>query len=155
MNALYRTDRYGHKYQINFEIEDFVVFSCSPELSFDVRSHGIKVKRDIYWDYSLSYDVKDGVLHMTMLEGLFGSAPEIMGVKPDHSRSSRVLTYSFDIPVDYTGVWQIGKDFDFRFWSGDEKAKPTPFSPEVYKQNGFIRFEKGKVIEMELKPREN
>ena len=155
MNDLYRTDRYGHKYQINYLIDDFVVFSCLPELFFDVKAHGIKVKSGIYWDYSLSYDVKNGVLHMTMLEGNFGSASEIMGVKPDHGRSSRVLTYSFDIPVDYTGVWQIGKDFDFRFWSEDEKAKPTPFSPEVYKQNGFIRFEKGKVVEMELKPREN
>lgn len=153
MSALHSTDRYGHKYQINFEIEDFVVFSCSPELSFDVGAHGLKVRQDTDWDYSLSYNIKDGSLYMTMLEGNFGSAPEIMGVRPDHSRSRRLLTYRFDIPVDYTGVWQIGADFDFRFWSEDEKAKPTPFSPEVYKQNGFIRFEKGKVVEMELNSR--
>ena len=155
MSAIYATDKYGYKFQINFEIEDFVVFSCSPELSFDVGAYGLKIRQDMDWDYTLGYNIKDGSLYMTMLEGLFGSAPEIMGVKPDHSRSSRVLTYSFDIPVDYTGVWQIGKDFDFRFWPKNDWKERVPFSPEVYKQNGFVRFEKGNVVEMELKPREN
>ncbi len=155
MSTLYSTDKYGHKYQIIFLIEDFVVFACDPVLSFDVKAHGIKVKKNYYWDYTLCYELKDGALHMTMLEGLFASVPEIMGVKPEHVKSQRIWTYLFDIPVDYTGIWSIGKDFDFRFWSEDEKAKPTPFSPEVYKQNGFIRFEKGKVVEMELNPREN
>ena len=78
---------------------------------------------------------------------------EILGVKPDHSRSRRLLTYHFDIPVDYTGVWQIGGDFDHRFWPKDDRVTPVPFSPEVYKQNGFIRFENGRVTEMKLSPR--
>lgn len=153
MSAIYATDKYGYKYQINFEIEDFVVFSCSPKLSFDVGAYGLKIRQDIDWDYTLGYNIKDGSLYMTMLEGNFGSFAEIMGVKPDHSRSRRLLTYRFDISVDYTGVWQIGSDFDHRFWPKDDKMCRVPFSPEVYKKNGFIRFVNGKVVEMELNPR--
>lgn len=153
MSAIYATDKYGYKFQINFEIEDFVVFLCSPELSFDVGAHGLKVRQDMYWDYSLGYNIKDGSLYMTMLEGNFGSVPEIMGVKPDHSRSRRLLTYHFDIPVDYTGVWQIGSDFDHRFWPKNDRTERVPFSTEVYKKNGFIRFVNGKVVGMELNSR--
>ncbi len=155
MNAIYSTDKYGNKYQIVFWNEDFVVFSCEPELSFDVKAHELKFKKGIHRDYTVSFEVKDGILFMTKLEGDFTKPGEVMGAKPDHIMGSKLWGYLFEVPTDYTGLWQIGNDFDQRFWPKDDRTHRVPFSPEVYKQNGFIRFEKGKVVEMELKPREN
>ena len=157
-------DKYGHRYSNTvwaFE-DDIVVFGCEPPLVFDIKEHGLMGKinkmKPPYDDYGMTYDVKGGSLYLTEFKfeakprfkpaELFGSTP----LKP--YPNLRRYFYTFEPqPVDYSGVWQVGKDFDFRFWQGDEKAKPTPFCPEVYKQNGFIRFEKGRAVEIVLQPR--
>ncbi|MBQ4141226.1 MAG: hypothetical protein IJD70_07820 [Clostridia bacterium] len=155
-------DKYGHKYSNTvwaFE-DDIVVFGCEPPLEFDIKAHGLKIVNKEHKEYDVDYEIKGGMLYLTGLSfesppifkpaELFGSTP----LKP--YPNLRRYFYTFEPhPVDYTGVWQIGKDFDFRFWPGDEKAKPTPFCPEVYKQNGFIRFENGRIVEIELHPRKD
>lgn len=153
-SAHYRTDKYGYKYQINTECE-YSVFGSEPALYFDIKAHGIKLQKWEYYDYLLRYEIRDGSLYLKCFSFipalLFKPAP-LFGVEPE--AYARFYTYYFkDFLVDYTGVWSIGKDFDFRFWSGDEKAKPTPFCPEVFKQNGSIRFENGRVVDIELHPR--
>ena len=63
--------------------------------------------------------------------------------------------FSFDgIPVDYTGTLHIGKTFDDHFWKHDEKETPVPFSPETYRENGYIRIEEGIIIEKVLTVRD-
>ena len=158
----YGMDAYGYNYsnQINNSDADIVVFNCAPPLIFDVKSHGLKIKKRENGDYCLVYEIKEGALYLVSLElepALLFKPGAILGTEPrrPYPNKQRYL-YTFGaIPVDYTGVFRIGKDFDIRFWQGDEKADPTPFCPEVYKQNGFIRFENGRVVETELKPREN
>jgi hypothetical protein len=44
----------------------------------------------------------------------------------------------------------IGRSFDYRYWQHDEKTTPVPFSPDVFKENGYIKFEKGRIIEKSL-----
>ncbi len=156
----YGKDLYGYKYsnQINNYDADTVVFSCEPPLLFDVKAHGLKIKKLEYSDYFLVYEVRDGSLYLCRLEfepALLHNAGKIMGAEPCRPYPNKHrCSYDFGaVPVDYTGIWSIGKDFDSRFWQGDEKAETTPFCPEVYKQNGFIRFENGSVVETELKPR--
>ena len=154
-SAHYRTDKYGYKYKINTECE-YAVFGSEPALSFDIKAHGIKLQKKEYYDYSIRYEIRDGYLYWKDLSfvpaplfkptALFGTEPEVY---------ARYSYYFKDLLVDYSGVWQVGKGFDFRFWPGDEKAKPTPFCPEVYKQNGFIRFENGRIVEIELHPRKD
>ncbi len=153
-------DRYGYKYQNNIwdSDSDIVVFSCEPPLEFDIKEHGLKIITKEHKDYAVDYKIEGGVLYLTGLA--FESTPrfkpaELFGSLPFKPYPTlRRYFYTFEPrTVDYTGVWSIGKDFDFRFWSGDEKAKPTPFCPEVYKQNGFIRFENGRVVDIELHPR--
>ena len=151
-------DKYSHKYSntiCDFE-HDIVIFSCNPPLEFDIKAHGLKIVTRKHEDYGVNYEIRGGMLYLTGLS--FESTPRfkptaIFGAEPSKPYPNlRRYFYTFEPqPVDYTGVWQIGKDFDFRFWQGDEKAKPTPFCPEVYKQNGFIRFEKGRVVETEIK----
>ena len=155
-------DEYGYKCsnQINNYDADFVVFGCDPPLLFDVKKHGLKINKREVGDYDLYYELKDGALYLSRLEfepAFLYKPVQIMGTEPAFPYpNKRRCSYVFgSVPVDYTGVWQVGKDFDFRFWQGDEKANPTPFCPEVYKQNGFIRFENGRVVETELKPRED
>ena len=154
-SAHYRTDKYGYKYQINTECE-YAVFGSEPALSFDIKAHGIRLRKKEYYDYSIRYEIRDGYLYLKDLS--FESTPcfkptAIFGAEPSKPYPNlRRYFYTFEPqPVDYTGVFRIGKDFDFRFWQGDEKANPTPFCPEVYKKNGFIRFEGGRVVETEIK----
>ena len=155
-------DVYGYKYsnEINNYDSDIVVFGCEPPLFFDVKAQGLKIKKREYGDYHLVYELREGTLYLTKLEfepALLFKPRAILGKEPCRPYpNKRRCVYDFGaVAVDYTGVWQVGKDFDFRFWQGDEKANPTPFCPEVYKQNGFIRFENGRVVETELKPRED
>ena len=158
----YVKDKYGYKCsnQINIYDADFVVFGCEPPLLFDVKSYGLRINKREFSDYDLFYELKCGVLYLSRLEfepAFLYKPSRIMDTEPVYPYPNKKrCSYAFgSVPVDYTGVWQIGKDFDFRFWQGDEKAKPTPFCPEVYKQNGFIRFENGRAVETELKPRED
>ena len=158
----YGMDEYGYKYsnQINNYDADVVVFGCEPPLLFDVKKHGLKINKREYSDYELCYELKDGVLYLSRLEfepAFLYKPMRIMGIEPVYPYpNNKLCSYALgSVPVDYTGIWRIGADFDRRFWSEDEKAKPTPFCPEVYKQNGFIRFENGRAVETELKPRED
>ena len=158
----YGKDAYGYNYsnQINNYDADIVVFNCDPPLIFDVKAHGLKIKRLKYSDYNLVYEIKEGALYFVSLEfepALIFKPGVILGAEPSRPYpNNQRCVYTFGaLPVDYTGVFRIGKDFDPRFWQGDEKANPTPFCPEVYKKNGFIRFENGSVVETELKPRES
>ena len=157
-------DQYGHKYSNtvwDFE-HDIVVFGCEPPLLFDIKEYGLmkkinKVKAP-YDDYGMTYDIKGGALYL--IEFKFEAKPlvkppELFDTLPFKPYPTlRRYYYIFEHqPVDYSGVFRIGKDFDFDFWQGDEKAKPTTFRPEAYKQNGYICFEKGKIVEIELRPR--
>ena len=158
----YGKDLYGYKYsnQINNDDADTVVFGCEPPLLFDVKAHALKIKKLENSDYNLIYEIKEGALFLVRLEfepALLFMPGTILGTEPcrPYPNNQRCVYTFGEIPIDYTGVFRIGKDFDFRFWQGDEKANPTPFCPEVYKQNGFIRFENGRVVETELKPRED
>lgn len=156
----YGTDKYGYEYQntISDFDEGIDVFSCEPPLEFDIKALGLKIVTRKHGDYSVNYEIRGGALYLTELS--FESAPRfkptaIFGAEPFKPYPTlRRYYYIFEHqPVDYSGIFRIGKDFDFRFWQGDEKAKPTPFCPEAYKQNGYIRFEKGKIVEIELHPR--
>ncbi|MBQ1195190.1 MAG: hypothetical protein IIX44_03000 [Clostridia bacterium] len=158
----YGKDAYGYNYsnQINNYDADIVVFGCEPPLLFDVKAHALKIKKLENSDYDLVYEIRNGALYLSRLEfepAVLYNVGKIMGAEPCRPYpNKRRCYYAFGaVPVDYTGILSIGKDFDFRFWQGDEKANPTPFCPEVYKQNGFIRFENGRVVETELKPRES
>ena len=155
----YVKDKYGYKCsnQINICDADFVVFGCEPPLIFDVKKHGLKINKRECGDYDLFYELKCGALYLSRLEfepKFLYKSVEIMGVKPIYPYPNKKrCSYIFDsLPIDYTGIWQIGSDFDKRFWPKEDKLQKVPFSPEVYKKNGFIRFENGRVVEMELKP---
>lgn len=155
----YVKDTYGYKCsnQINNYDADFVVFGCEPPLIFDVKKHGLKINKRECGDYDLFYELKCGALYLSRLEfepKFLYKSVEIMGVKPIYPYPNKKrCSYIFDsLPVDYTGLWQIGSDFDKHFWPKEDHLHRVPFSPEVYKNNGFIRFENGRVVEMELKP---
>ena len=46
--------------------------------------------------------------------------------------------------------YYIGKNFNDRYWKYDEKETPVPFSPDVYRENGYMKIEEGKIIEKTL-----
>lgn len=154
-SAHYHTDPYGFRYQIQIATYDgIVIFDSTPPLSFDLKATGVKIKRGRNWDYTVAYEIKDAQLYLCRLEARFLKSPPLFGVEPTNPYSSRVFTYFFEnLPVNYNGLLTIGKDFDYKFWKHEDKARPVPFCKEVYKQNGFIQFENGRIIEQILKPR--
>ena len=148
-------DKYGYRCAIQISSEeDIVVFNSTPKLSFDLKEHGIKIKRSKYHDYTLHYVLKDGQIFLCGFGAgfpFYRKKAQIFGADPYKYDNSKWNHFDFDdIPVEYSGTLSIGRDFDKKYWTEDEKATPTPFSPEVYKENGYIKFEKGRVVEKEL-----
>ena len=71
---------------------------------------------------------------------------QIFDKKAETLNNGKWSIFHFDnIPVEYTGTLSIGRSFDYRYWQHDEKTTPVPFSPDVFKENGYIKFEKGLV----------
>ena len=153
----YNTDKYGFRYAIVFinETDDFVVFDSYPKLAFDFKEHGIKIKRSINYDYTLRYTLKDGRLYFCGFEARFSfwrKRAKLLGVPLTRDVHGRLSRFVFDkIPTDYSGTLTIGRRFDKSYWRDDEKAYPTPFSPEAYKENGYLTLENGVVVKTELK----
>ena len=149
------TDRLGQQYDIDVFCEDgTVVFNSTPPLSLDVYEFGIKLKRKSVSPYTIAYTIKDGALYLTRLDVFSKTTPEIFGVKPKKLHDSDILTYEFgNIPTDYSGTLTVGRDFDMSFWPKDDYANQVPFSPEVYKKNGHIIIETGKVAEVSFSRR--
>ena len=140
------------------EDDDIVVFNSEPHLSFDFRKQGIRIRRSKYEDYVLCYVLKDGQVFLRRFEArlsFFSKKSRLMGVTAEEYNSGKWSIFVFDdIPVDYSGTLSIGRTFDYRYWNHDEKAFSVPFSPEVYKENGYIRIEKGAIVEKVLGMRE-
>lgn len=150
------TDQNGYLCEVSIFHDDVVVFESTPNLFFDFKKHKIKIRSGKYYDYVLSYAIKDEQLFLRSIEvrlSFLSKKAKIYDVAPETIHNGKWSIFRFnDIPVEYTGTLSIGKDFDYSFWQHDEKAKPVPFCPEVYKKNGYIKFEKGKIIEKSLAP---
>lgn len=144
------TDRLGKTYSVEIFTEDgTVVFNSTPPLLLDVYEFGIKLKRKSVSPYTIAYTIKDSTLYLTRLYVFSKTTPEIFGVKPQKLFDSDILTYEFDnIPTDYSGTLTVGRNFDMNFWPKDDYANEVPFSPEVYKENGHIILENGKVADI-------
>ena len=149
-------DRYGYHCGIEIvsEDDDLVVFNSKPSLSFDLKKHGIKIRHSDHYDYILRYVLRDGQIFLRGIEAqlsVFHKNAQIFGVNAKaYSKEKRSIFVFDDIPVEYSGTLHIGKAFDHQYWAHDEKTAPVPFSPEVYKENGYIKFEKGTMTEKEL-----
>ena len=146
-------DRLGKTYSIDVFTEDgTVVFNSTPPLSLDIYKFGIKLKRKPFNPYTIVYTIKDGTIYLTRLNVFSKTAPEIFGVKSQKLFDSDILTYEFDnIPTDYSGTLTVGKNFDMKYWSDDDRSTPVPFSPEVYKEIGYIKIENGLITERVMK----
>lgn len=149
------TDKYGYRCAINItdEKDDIVVFRSIPSLSFDLKKYGIKIRRSEYYDYVLSYALKDGQIFLRSFAAhlsFFSRKTKIMGIPAVKHGDGKWSIFCFDDAfVDYSGTLDIGRTFDYRFWQNDDQITPVPFSPEVYKENGCIRFENGKIVKEE------
>ena len=156
MSRYYYTDKYGYRcgVDITSEEDDIVVFNSTPNLSFDLKKYGIKIRRSKYYDYILRYVLKDGqiVLHSFAAHlSIFCRKSQIMGVSAVQYGDGKWSIFNFDdIFVDYSGTLSVGRTFDYRYWNHDDKAYPVPFCPEVYKENGFMEVNKGKIVKKEL-----
>ena len=145
-------------YRVSIEIicedDDIVVFNSTPNLSFDFKKHGIKIRHSDHHDYALRYVVKNGQIFLRGIEvrlSFFNKKTQIFGVNAKaYSKEKQSIFVFDDIPVEYSGILSIGKTFDPKYWEHDEKTAPVPFSPEVYKENGYIKFENGIMTEKEL-----
>ena len=151
-------DQYGYQCEVEIISDDIVVFNSTPNLCFDFKEHGIKIRRSQYYDYILRYVIKNEQLFLrgfeTCLSRLCKESP-IFGVKAETLNNGKWSIFQFDdIPVKYTGTLSIGKSFDYRYWTHDEKVSPVPFSPDVYKENGYLQLENGTIMEKVLSFRE-
>ena len=147
-------DPYGYRCGVEMICDDVVVFNSTPGLCFDFKKHGIRIRRSKNYDYILRYAIKNEQLFLCGIEtrlSFFSKGSHIFGVKAEASTADNWSIFSFDgIPVDYTGILHIGKNFDDRYWKHDEKETPVPFSPDVYRENGYMKIEEGKIIEKTL-----
>lgn len=161
----YCIDKYGCRYAVEMisENDDIVVFGSTPKLSFDLKEHGIKIRRAKHdipmdYDYILIYVLKDGKMFFRGFEAhlsFWSRSSKILGVAAEEYNEGKWSRFIFDdISTDYSGTLSIGKDFDYRYWKHEDKARPVPFSPEVYKENGYIKIENGAIVAKELHPRD-
>ena len=156
MSQYYYTDKYGYRcaVEITSEDDDIVVFNSTPSLLFDLKEHGIKIRHSKHYDYILRYVLKDGQILLRSFAArlsFFGRKSQIWGVTAAKYGDGKWSIFNFDdILVDHSGTLSIGRTFDYRYWNHDEKMTPVPFSPEVYKENGYIELEKGKIVKKEL-----
>ena len=147
-------DQYGYRCEVEIISDDVVVFNSTPNLYFDFKKHGIKIRRSKYCDYILRYVIKNEQLFLRGIEtrlSLLCKESQIFGVKAETFNKGKWSIFHFDdIPVEYTGTLSIGKTFDYRYWEHDDKVTPVPFSPDVYKENGYMKLKKGTIIEKVL-----
>lgn len=147
------TDARGHICEIEIidEQGDLVVFDSTPRLSFDPVAHGIRIRRSRFYDYSLVYKIKDGNLYFCALKthpSVFSRKKTILDALPKQLGDGRWVIYDFgDMLCDYSGKLTIGKDFDMQYMPCDDKARSVPFCPEVYKKNGYMIIENGRITE--------
>ena len=145
------TDKHGYRYEVEIVSDGIVVFGSTPGLCFDFKRYGIRIRRSKHYDYTLHYAIKNGRLLLCRIEtrlSLFHRGAELLGVKATSYRNGRWSVFTFDgVPVEYTGILRVGKGFDARYWKHDEKSAPVPFSPEAYRETGYIRLENGVVTE--------
>ena len=150
-------DQYGYHCEVEIDSEDdIVVFNSIPSLSFDFKKHGIRIRRSINYDYVLRYVIKNEQIFLRGIGARLSflcKKIELYGVKAETFGKWSFFHFD-DIPVEYSGTLTIGKNFDYRYWQHEDKATPVPFSPEVYKDNGYIELEKGKIIKKELVSRD-
>lgn len=157
----YLTDKYGYKYSVTVSADDHVVFDSTPPLSFDTKAHGLRIVKNknrenlpVYTDYDTFFTIKDAVLYFTAISARLRRFPHptaLFGVEPHRLGDGKLSIYEFSVPMtDYSGILSIGKDFDFSFWPKNDYTHLVPFCPEVYKQNGYIKIENGKVIEINV-----
>ena len=149
------TDQYGYRCEIDIINEDdIVVFNSTPHLSFDLKEHKIKIRHSKHNDYLLSYVLKDGKIFLRSFAArlsLLSKNSQIRGVTATKLGDGKWSIFNFDdVFVDYSGTLSIGKTFDYSYWSHEDKETPVPFSPEVYKKNGYIKLEKGRIVEKKL-----
>ena len=151
-------DQYGYRCEVEIISDDVVVFNSTPNLYFDFKKHGIKIRRSKYCDYILRYVIKNEQLFLRGIEtrlSLLCNESKIFGVKAEaFNKGKRSIFHFDDVPVEYTGTLSIGKTFNYRYWKHDEKVTPVPFSPDVYKESGYLQLEKGTIIEKVLTFRE-
>ena len=150
-------DQYGYRCEVEITSDDIVVFNSTPNLCFDFKKHKIKIRHSKYYDYVLHYAIKNEQLFLIGI-GVrlsFLCKKQIFGVSAETINKGKWGIYHFDnIPVQYTGTFSIGRTFDNRYWPYDDKVTPLPFSPDVFKENGYIKFKNGKIIEKSLVFRE-
>ena len=151
-------DQYGYRCEVEIMSDDIVVFNSTPNLCFDFKKHGIKLRHSKYDDYVLHYAIKNEQLFLCKIEArlsLLCKKSQIFGVNAETINKGKWSIFNFDeIPLEYTGTLSIGKTFDYRYWEHDEKVTPVPFSPDVYKESGYLQLEKGTIIENVLTFRE-
>ena len=157
----YLTDKYGYKYSVTVSAEDYVVFDSTPPLSFDIKAHGLRIVKNknrenlpVFTDYDTFFTIKDNVLYFTAISARLRRFPRptaLFGTVPHRLGDGKYSIYEFSVPMtDYSGILSIGKDFDLSSWPKNEYTHDVPFCPEVYKQNGYIKIENGKVIEFNI-----
>ncbi len=155
------TDKYGYRCAVDIinEDDDTVVFDSTPHLSFDFKKYGIQIRRFGHYDYVMTYVIKNGRIYLRGFEArpsFVGRNSQIRGLDAEVLTIGKQRRFLFnDIPTDYSGILRMGKGFDDCVWKHDEKAMPVPFSSDVYKENGYMKFEKGIVVEKELNRKED
>ena len=61
-------DQYGYQCEVEIMSDDIVVFNSTPNLCFDFKKHGIKIRRSKYYDYLLCYIIKNEQLFLCGFE---------------------------------------------------------------------------------------
>lgn len=154
----YLTDKYGYKYAVTVSTDDLVVFDSAPSLEFDIKEHGLRIVKNknpgkipVYTDYDILFKIEDDTLYFTALHAhmrRFPKPPLLFGVEPHRLGDGKWSAYDFCIPMtSYTGTLSVGREFDTKFYPKNDYTHPIPFCPEVYKQNGYIKIENGRVTE--------
>jgi len=147
-------DQNGYRCEVEIMSDDIVVFNSTPNLCFDFKKYGIKIRHSRYYDYILHYVIKNEQLFLCKIEthlSFLCKKSKILGVNSEAINKGKWSIFNFaDIPSEYTGTLSIGRTFDYHNWKHDEKTIPVPFYPDAYKENGYIKFEKGRIIEKSL-----
>ena len=151
------TDKRGYRCAIEIISDDgIVVFDSLPKLSFYFSAYGVKIKRWKQYDCVVTYVIKDKRIFLRSFDAILSlfSQKQMLGATVQRLGDGKWSRFEFDdILVDYSGTLNIGKNFDYRFWKHEDKATEVPFSPEVYKENGSIVFEKGSIVSVKCSAR--
>ncbi|MCQ2354153.1 MAG: hypothetical protein MJ102_03495 [Clostridia bacterium] len=160
------TDKYGRKYAVVLEGNDFSLVDAVPQIGIETRKNGIIPRKTKNYDYTLTVEIKNDGLYYSRLTGefrkpLLRSRPEISGTAPRHCADDvnsvircdnpRLWTYDLDILSDYSGIITLGSKYRMKKWiDAERKCMPIPSDKECFGQLTEIEFCNGKIIKTKI-----